>query len=80
MTPSVVAIVTERVSETSASVVKVDRRVLVGSATSIEVVAVSRPEEITDDEGRHGPALTPEMTRKATEPARTEKRDMVKTD
>ena len=40
--PSIVEMVTETVSETSVSAVKVNGRVVVGSATSIEVVAVSR--------------------------------------
>lgn len=76
---SVVETMIERVSEASVSVVKVDARVAVGSTSSVEVVAVSIPEEMTDDEGRHGPALTREIA-KRTEPARNEKRGIVKTD
>jgi len=76
---SVVETMMERVPKASVSVVKVDARVAVGSTTSVEVAAVSIPEEMTDDEGRHGPALTREIA-KRTEPARSKKRDMVKTD
>jgi len=72
---SVVETMTERVSETSVPVVDGVRDV-VNSPIPVDVTVVSRP-DVTMDDGRHGPALTPEIARKKAEAARIESQDIV---
>ena len=75
VTTSVVETMRERVSEMSVSVVDVGR-VVVDSPISVDVVIVSRL-DVTIEDGRHGPALTPVTPRKATGPARVKSRNIV---
>lgn len=71
---------TKIVSVTSGSIDDVDARLAVDSPTSVGAAVVSRLVVTMDDEGRQGPALTPEKARRTTDPARMDKRGIVTRD
>lgn len=71
---------TKIVSVTSGSIDDVDARLAVDSPTSVGAAVVSRLVVTMDDEGRQGPALTPEKARRTKDPARMDKRGIVTRD